>query len=119
MPRRIAEPRAFTDHLRKLSELTPEDQPQHKSNSEGRKDRLRWIFAHILLRVFLECAGAIPCIAPCLFCFSACFAPFLLGFAAMLSRESPRCRFQTLRCFTRMVLAPLQFVLRARCGGHL
>src|SRR6266545_4922036 len=72
MPRRIAGPRALADHLRKPSELTPEDQSQNKPDSERGKDRLRWIFAHILLRVFLECAGAIPRIPPCLFCFAAC-----------------------------------------------
>src|SRR4030095_13884721 len=40
VPRRVAGPRALTDHLRKLSELTPEDQTQHKSNSESGKYRL-------------------------------------------------------------------------------
>src|SRR5437867_10345977 len=91
MPRRIAGPRALTDHLRKLSELTPEDQTQNKPDSERGKDRLRWIFAHVLLRVFLERTGAISRIPPCLFCFAACFAPLLLCLAAIFFSESARC----------------------------
>src|SRR6266516_4923628 len=88
VPRRIAGPRALADHLRKFSELAPEDQTQNKPDSERGKDRLRWIFAHVLLRVFLERTGAISRIPPCLFCFAACFAPLLLCLAAIFFSES-------------------------------
>src|SRR5207245_1275786 len=76
-----------------LPELTPEDQTQNKPDSERGKDRLRWIFAHVLLRVFLERAGAVPGIPPCLFCFAACFAPFLLCLAAIFFSYGACCRF--------------------------
>src|SRR5512132_599499 len=110
MPRRIAGPRALADHLRKLSELTPEDQPQNKPDSERCTDRLRWIFAHVLFRVFLECTGAIPRIPPCLFCFAACFTPFLLCLAAIFSGYGACCRSQIFSCFARMLFTALQSV---------
>src|SRR5262249_38310456 len=114
MPRRIAGPRALANHLRKLSELTPKDQTQNKPDSERGKYRLRWILAHILLRVFLERTGAVPCITPCLFCFAACFAPGLLCLAAIFFSDRACCRFQVFSCLARMFLAALQFSLRVR-----
>src|SRR5439155_26728469 len=76
--RGIPGPRPIADHLRMLSELTPEDQPQHQPSSERCENRLCWIFTHVLLCVFLERPGAIPGIAPCLFCFAARLAQGLL-----------------------------------------
>src|SRR6266513_2477691 len=119
MPRRIAGPRAVADHLRKLSELTPEDQPQNKPDSERSKYRLRRIFAHILLRIILKCAGAIPCIPPGLFRFAPRFTPGLLCLAAVFTRNSAGRRFQIFRSFARMFLAALQFVLRVSRSGRL
>src|ERR1700745_3692993 len=103
MPRRIAGPRALADHLRRFSELAPEYQTQNKPNSERGKDRFRWIFAHILLRIVLKCANAIPRISPCLFCFAACFAPFLLCLAAIFFSHGACCRFQIFSCSARML----------------
>src|SRR4029453_17399426 len=103
MPRRIAGPRALADHPRKFSELAPEDQTQNKPDSQRSKYRLRWIFAHILLRVVLECAGAIPRIPPCLFCF-----------AAILSPDGACRRFQVFSRPARMLLTALQLVPRIR-----
>src|SRR5882724_6624613 len=119
MPRRIAGPRALTDHLRKLSELTPEDQTQNKPNSERGKDRLRWIFAHILFRVFMECAGAIRRIPPCLFCFPACFAPFLLCLTAIFISYGACCRSQIFSCSARMLFTALQLVASIRSARCL
>src|SRR6266508_6541390 len=107
MPRRIAGARALADHLRKPSELTPEDQSQNKPDSERGKDRLRWIFAHVLLRVFLECAGAIPCISPCLFCFAACFAPFLLCLVAVVFSYGACRRLSVFSCRARRLFTAL------------
>src|SRR4029453_19425335 len=95
VPPRIAGPRALADHLRKFSELAPEYQTQNKPDSERGKDRLGWIFAHILLRVFLECAGAISRIAPCLFRLAAGFAPLLLCLAATFLPHGARSPFST------------------------
>src|SRR6059058_5299162 len=119
MPRRIAGPRALTDHLRKLSELTPEDQTQNKPDSERGKDRLRWIFAHVLLRVFLERAGAVPGIPPCLFCFAACFAPFLLCLAAIFFSYGACCRFLIFSCSARMFFTSLQLISSIRSYRRL
>src|SRR6266545_1350792 len=118
MPRRIAGPRALADHLRKPSELTPEDQSQNKPDSERGKDRLRWIFAHILLRVVLETAGSIPGISPCLFCFTACFTPFLLCLASIFSSHGACCRFQIFSCSARMLFTALQLVASIPRGGR-
>src|SRR5215471_19398531 len=65
-----------------FSNLAPEDQPQHEANPERCEYCFRWIFAHVLLGVFLECSNAAPGIAPSLFCFAAVFAPRLLRFSA-------------------------------------
>jgi len=90
-----------------LSELTPEDQPQHEPNSERCENRLCWIFTHVLLCVFLERPDAIPGIAPCLFCFAARLAQGLLCLAPVLLRESACGGFQIFRCSARVFLAAL------------
>src|SRR5437763_8274878 len=118
MPRRIAGPRALTDHLRKLSELAPEYQTQNKPDSERGKDRLRWIFAHILLRVVLETAGSIPRISPCLFCFTACFTPFLLCLASIFFSHGACCRFQIFSCSARLLFTALQLIASIPRGGR-
>src|SRR5215510_1854234 len=119
MPRRIAGPRALADHLRKPSELTPEDQSQNKPDSERSKDRLRWIFAHVLLRVFLECAGAIPRIPPCLFCLAASFTPGLPCLAAIFFSDGPCCRSQIFSCSASMLFTALQLVAGVPRGVRL
>src|SRR5437016_9639640 len=118
MSRRIAGPRALADHLRSGSELAPENQTQHEPNSERCENRLRWIFTHVLLCVFLKRPGAIPGIAPCLFCFAARLAQGLLCLAPVLFCESACGGFQILRCSARMFLAALQFILRLFGGGR-
>src|SRR5213080_3727601 len=107
MSRGIAGPRPLANHLRSGSELAPEDQTQHKSDSERGENRLRWVFTDVLLCVFLERPGTIRGIAPCLFCFAACLAPGLLRLAAVLFREGACGGFQIFRCFARMFLAAL------------
>src|SRR6266536_922986 len=94
--RGIPGPRPIADHLRMLSELTPEDQPQHEPNSERCENRLCWIFTHVLLCVLLERPDAIPGIAQGLLC----LAPVLL-------RESACGGFQIFRCSARVFLAAL------------
>src|SRR6266481_8937171 len=107
MSRGVAGPSALAHHLRILSELAPENQTQHEPNSERREDCLCRILTNILLRVLLERPGAIPGIAPCLFCFAACVAPSLLGLAAVFSGQSACGRFQIFRCAPRVFFAAL------------
>src|SRR5947199_8924699 len=87
MSRRIAGPSGLADHST-AARLTSEDQAQYKPDSERCEHRLRRVFAHVLLRVFLKCADAIPRIAPSLFCFASRISPGLFSFAAVLSRHS-------------------------------
>ena len=88
MPRRIARLRALATHRRALSDLAPEDQTQHESDSERREHRFCRIFAHVLLRIFLKRADAARGISPSLFCFATCFTPGLFRFPAVFFRES-------------------------------
>jgi hypothetical protein len=44
--------------------LTPKDQAQDKPDSERREYRLCRVFAHVLLRIFLDCPDAILRIVP-------------------------------------------------------
>src|SRR4029079_7545099 len=46
-----------------VSELTPEDQAEHKSDAERRKNGFRRIFTNVLLCVVLEGADAFPSIS--------------------------------------------------------
>src|SRR4029077_4620460 len=95
-----------------LSKLTPEDQTQHESNSKRREYCLRWIFTDVFLGVFLECTGAARGVPPGLFRFVARIAPSLFRFSSVFIRKSACGGFQIFRCFTSMVLAALQFILR-------
>src|SRR4029077_6770471 len=88
MARRIARPRALAAPLRAPLDLTPEDKTQQEPNSERREYRLCRIFAHVMLRIFLERTHAAPGISPRLFCFTARFAPGLLGLASVFFRKS-------------------------------
>ena len=99
-----------------LSKLTPKDQAQHESNSERREYCFCWIFTDVFLGVFLERTGAARGISPRLFCFAASFAPGLLRLASIFIRKSACGRFQIFRCFTSMLFAALQFILRIGVG---
>src|SRR5207245_10529155 len=117
MDRWIAGPRALADHLRSGSELASEDQTQHEPNSERCENRLRWIFTHVLLCVFLKRPDAIPGIVPCMFCFAACLAQGLLCLAPVLLCESACGGYQIFLCSARVFLSAFQFVLHLLgCG---
>src|SRR6266403_1904072 len=91
MSRRIAGPGGLTDHST-AARLTSEDQAQDEPDSERCEDRLCRVFAHVLLRVLLKCADAIPRIAPGLF-----------GLTAVLSRHGTGRGLQIAGCGSQIL----------------
>jgi hypothetical protein len=70
--------RAAAARLRKSRcgvRLTPKDEAQDKTDSERREYRLRRVFAHVLLRIFLDCPDAILRIIPRLLGLAARYSP--------------------------------------------
>src|SRR5438874_6727979 len=102
MSRRIAGPSGLADRST-AARLTPEDQAQYKPDSERCENRLRRVFAHVLLRVFLKCSDAIPRIAPGLFGFAPRLAPGLFGLSTVLSRHGAGRGFQIAGCGSQIL----------------
>ena len=61
--------------MRCAERLTPKDQAQDKPDSECRESRLCRVFAHVLLRIFLDCLDAILRIIPRLLGSAARYPP--------------------------------------------
>src|ERR1700720_2415733 len=97
--------------------LTPENQAQNKPDPKGRKNRLRWILADVLLGVVLKRSNAGPRIAPSLLGFAPGVIPSLLGLATVFPRDRASRVSQILRRFPRVGFAALEFVLCVRHRG--
>jgi hypothetical protein len=66
--------------------LTPKDEAQDKPDSERREYRLRRVFAHVLLRIFLDCPDAILRIIPRLLGSPARYSPAIAPAAGFSGR---------------------------------
>src|SRR5450432_2706919 len=85
--------------------LTTEDQAEHEPDAKRGKDRLGWIFAHVLFGILLETADAIARLIPSLF-----------RFAAILTGHGASRRAKILRRFPCVRSAALHFLLGLRRG---